>query len=278
LRIFSERIKISNMKLLVKILLIVLWTAIAAGVVVMMSFANATHEVKMCRGITCRIDYGGTQPLMSGNDLIAEINRKFGKPQTKAIGDINVAGIASFVRNNPYLENTDVLLTIEGEILIKADQCVPVIRYYSSDGQQHYIDRNGRIMPVNPIYPFKALIASGQIESPLKDGKNIFSVPDSNQVLRGRLKSLYDLHQMAGLILSDSTLNALIEQVYITTKGKIQLVTKAGSHIVYLGDTTDAAEKLENLKYFYKYGLVKTGWNKYGKLNLEYKNQIVCTK
>jgi len=266
------------MKLLVKILLITLWTAIAAGVVVMMSFANTTHEEKKCRGITCRIDYRGIAPLLGGNVLIEDIQKKFGKLQSKAIRDVDIAGIASFVRNNPYLENTDVLLTIEGEILVKADQCVPVIRFYTANGQQHYIDRNGRIMPVNPAYPFKALIASGQIESPLKDGKNIFSVPDSNKVLRSRMKSLYDLHEIAEIILSDSTLNALIEQVYITPSGKIQLVTKAGSHIVYLGDTTDAAEKLDNLKYFYKYGLVKTGWNKYGKLNLEYKNQIVCTK
>jgi cell division protein FtsQ len=266
------------MKILVKILLITLWIAIAAGVVVMMSFANETHKVKKCRGITCRIDYRGVQPLISGNDLIAQINYQFGKPQSKTIGEADIAGIISFVHKNPYLENTVVMLTIEGDILVKADQCVPAIRYFTPEGQQHYIDRKGRIMPVNPAYPYRALIATGQIESPLKDGKNIFSVPDSNHILRGRLKSLYDLHQLAGIISADSTLNALIEQVYVTSKGKIQLVTKAGSHIVYLGDTTDAAEKLENLKYFYKYGLVKTGWNKYGKLNLEYKNQIVCTK
>ena len=96
--------------------------------------------------------------------------------------------------------------------------------------------------------------------------------------MRAQLQNLYDLHKMAEIITADSTLNALIEQIYITSKGKIQLVTKVGSHIVYFGDTTDAAEKLENLKYFYKYGLVKTGWNKYSKINLEYKNQIVCTK
>jgi len=133
-------------------------------------------------------------------------------------------------------------------------------------------------MPVNPAFPFKIIIATGHIDSPLKNGKNIFSVPDTNRVLKERLKSLYDLHHIAGIITADSTLNSLIEQLYITNSGKIQLVTKAGSHIVNLGDSTDAAEKLENLKYFYKYGLVKTGWNKYGKLNLEYKNQIVCTK
>jgi cell division protein FtsQ len=116
------------------------------------------------------------------------------------------------------------------------------------------------------------------IESPLKDGRSIFAVSDSNQVLKAKLKNLYDIHLLAEIINSDSTLKALIEQVYVTGSGKIQLVTKAGSHVVYMGDTTDAAEKLENLKHFYKYGLVKTGWNKYKKVNLEYKNQIVCTK
>ena len=68
------------MKILVKILLITLWIAIAAGVVVMMSFANVTHEVKQCRGITCRIDYRGAQPLMSGNDLITQIKYGFDQP------------------------------------------------------------------------------------------------------------------------------------------------------------------------------------------------------
>jgi cell division protein FtsQ len=266
------------MKLLVKIALIVVWIAIAAGVVVMMSFANETHQVKKCRGITCRVDYKGAAPLLSGKDLIEQITNRFGKPQSNTIGEIDIAGIAAFVKKNPYLENTDVMLTVEGDLLIKADQCIPVIRYFSASGQQHYLDRNGRIMPVNIAYPCRAIIATGSIDSPLGDGKNIFSVPDSNTKLRLQLKSLFDLHKLASIIVTDSTLKALIEQVYVTTTGKIQVVTKVGSHIIYLGDTTDAAEKLENLKYFYKYGLVKTGWNKYGKLNLEYKNQIVCTK
>jgi cell division protein FtsQ len=266
------------MKILVKILLIILWTAIVAGVVVMMSFANATHNVKNCRSITCRIDYKGVQPIMSGNDLIAGINKKFGKPQSKTISEIDLSGINLYVRNNPYLERTNVLLTVDGDLLIRAEQCIPIIRVFTANGTQHYIDRNGRIMPVDPNYQYRALIGTGQIENRLADGKNIYSVPVTNKLLRSQLQSLYNLHQFATLVVSDSTLNALIEQVNITSGGTMQLVTKAGSHIVYLGDSTDIAEKLENLKYFYKYGLVKTGWDKYSKVNLEYKNQIVCTK
>ncbi len=266
------------MKIFLKILLIVVWVAIVAGVVVMMGFANITHEVKRCCGINCTINYKGIDPLMSNSDLINGINKRFGKPQNKAIGEVDVAGISTFLQKQPYLENTDVQVSVEGNILIKADQCEPIIRYITPTGEQHFIDRNGRIMPINPEYPYKTIIATGEIESALDDGKNIFSIPVTNKLLRNKLKSLYDLHKIATVIVADCTLNALIEQVNITQTGKIQLVTKAGSHIVYLGDTTDVAEKLENLKCFYKYGLVKTGWNKYGKINLEYKNQIVCTK
>jgi len=266
------------MKLLVKISLIILWIAIASGVVVMMSFSNNSHEDKACKNIICRIDYRSVQPLLSGTDLIEGISAKFGKPQSKTIGEVDISGITAYVRNNPYLENTDVMLTVEGDILIKADQCIPVIRYITPEGQQHYIDQNGRIMPVNYSYPYKALIATGEIKSLIKDGRNIFSVPDSNVTLRTQIKSLYDVHEIATIILADSILNALIEQIDISANGKMSLVTKAGSHIVNIGTCEDVAEKLENLKYFYKYGLVKTGWNKYRKLNLEYKNQIVCIK
>jgi cell division protein FtsQ len=266
------------MKLLIKIALICLWVVIAAGVVVMMGFSNQVHSGKKCRNISCRIDYKGVQPLMSGNELITEINQKFGKPQSFYIEEANIEGISKMVENNPYLENTDVKLTIEGDILIYAEQCIPVLRFYSIDGQQHYIGNNGKIMPVKQKYTIKTLLATGLIDSPLKDGASIFNTPDSNQALKMRLKSLYDLHFLAGIIQADTALNALIEQIDVLASGKIQLVTKAGSHIIFLGDITDAAEKLENLKYFYKYGLVKTGWNKYRKLNLEYKNQIVCTK
>jgi cell division protein FtsQ len=266
------------MKIFLKILLIIVWVAIAAGVVVMMGFSNNTHQAKLCRGIVCNINYKGIEPLMSNKDLANGINKRFGKINEKPIGDVDVAGINAYLQKEPYLENLDVQVSVEGNIMVSADQCEPIIRFFTTTGEQHFIDKNGRIMPISPEYPFKTIIGTGEIESALGDGKNIFSVPASNKLLRHSLKSLYDLHEIATVIVADCTLNALIEQVNITKQGKIQLVTKAGSHIVYLGDTTDVAEKLENLKCFYKYGLVKTGWNKYGKINLEYKNQIVCTK
>jgi len=36
--------------------------------------------------------------------------------------------------------------------------------------------------------------------------------------------------------------------------------------------------KLERVKAFYERGLNQVGWNKYSRINVEFSNQIICTK
>jgi len=267
-----------KMKIFVKILLITLWLAFAAGAIVMLSFSKNKNAIKKCQSISCEINYQGKSPLLSENDLIQEVINKYGDVRKQKIGEIDLQGISSLVKNNPYLSNTDVLISVEGNLQIKALQSIPLVRFFAADEKQSYISMEGKVMPVNLKYPYKTLLATGEIVSPIKYGKSIFSIPDTNYTLRAQLASLYNIHYVSQLIEADSVLNSLIEQINITPSAKIQLVTKAGSHLILFGDTTLSAEKLENLKHFYKNALTKTGWNKYSKINLEYKNQIVCSK
>ena len=37
-------------------------------------------------------------------------------------------------------------------------------------------------------------------------------------------------------------------------------------------------KKMDRLEKFYKYGLSQAGWNKYSYINIEFDNQIICTK
>jgi len=266
------------MKVFLRIMMVVLWIAISAGVVVMMGFANKSHEVKQCKGISCKIVYNGVQPLITEREITNEIESRFGKSQSKAIGAVDLSGIITFLKTKPYLKNTSALVSIEGYIVIKAEQCEPILRFFSTDGQQHFLDRNGRILPVNKNHPYMALVATGEIADVLKDGENIFSIPDTSKILKEKIKTLYSLHYLTKLILADTVLNALVQQVDIDKDGRIQMATRISTHIVMLGDTTNLAEKLDNLKYFYKFGLMKIGWDRYRKINLEFKNQVVCTK
>ena len=266
------------MKLFIKILLITLWVGLAAGSVILMGFANMNHEVKNCTGVDIIVDHSLTEPLLTPADLKTQLTDAFGKFEKKTLGNIDVETIQAFLRNNPYIGSADAHTTIEGRLVIEIAQCRPVVRLITLEGESFYLDVNGKVLPADPKHPVRVVIANGSIEIPVKAGNSIFSKEVKKQLQPGVLQTLANIHSLSLQMEADSVLNALVEQVYVKPDGSLQLATKAGSHMIEFGDTTNTQEKLSNLKTFYKFGLSKTGWIKYKTLNLKFKNQVVCTK
>ena len=87
---------------------------------------------------------------------------------------------------------------------------------------------------------------------------------------------------MARFLQTDDFWNNQIEQIYVSRGKKnervIEIVPRVGDQIVYLGTINNFEKKLNNLKIFYDKAIKTVGWNKYAKVNLEYENQIICTK
>ena len=92
------------------------------------------------------------------------------------------------------------------------------------------------------------------------------------------INDIYKIYKLTSYLLDNDVLKHLFDQIYISQIGDIELVPKVGNHIVVLGDIDNLDEKFENLLAVYKEGFVNLGWDKYVKLNLKYKNQVVCTK
>lgn len=100
-------------------------------------------------------------------------------------------------------------------------------------------------------------------------------------VVTGHVTSQYvktNLLQFGQFIQDDEFWDSMIEQINITEDGAVEIVPRIGDHIVYLGKPELLEEKLERLRIFYEKGLNKIGWNKYTRINLEFSNQIICTK
>ena len=72
--------------------------------------------------------------------------------------------------------------------------------------------------------------------------------------------------------------NKEIQQIYVKDPKHIEFIPSTGNHTVIIGEPIDIEDKLNRLQNFYQQGLNKTGWNKYSTINLNYANQIVCTK
>jgi cell division protein FtsQ len=91
-----------------------------------------------------------------------------------------------------------------------------------------------------------------------------------------------ELAEFGQFLQADEFWNNQIEQIYVMRDRKgqsvVELVPRVGDQIVYLGALDDYEKKLRKLKTFYEKAVETVGWKKYARVNLEYDNQIICTK
>jgi hypothetical protein len=57
---------------------------------------------------------------------------------------------------------------------------------------------------------------------------------------------------------------------------EVELIPRAGDHVVVLGQLDGYEKKLDNLMLFYRQAAPAEGWGKWSRINLKYDNQIVC--
>ena len=91
-------------------------------------------------------------------------------------------------------------------------------------------------------------------------------------------RRIFELYQLGVFIYDSDFWRAQIEQIYLTQSGEFQLIPRVGAHIIEFGDISNYKDKFSKLNALYKHGLKNEGWNTYVKINLKYKDQVVCTK
>jgi cell division protein FtsQ len=78
---------------------------------------------------------------------------------------------------------------------------------------------------------------------------------------------------------NDTLIRSQVAQIYVTDDRNFELIPRIGNHRIVIGSIADLQEKFAKLKVFYREGLNHTGkWDIYSSIDLQYKNQVVCTK
>lgn len=126
----------------------------------------------------------------------------------------------------------------------------------SDNGEKYYMDINGNDMPTD-IFLQDLCLATGDI---------------SKEYAKEHLV------QIAVYVNTHAPWNKEIQQIHVRSPKHIEISLSTGSHTVVLGEPTDIQGKLNRLQNFYEEGLNKVGWNKYSIIDLNYADQIVCTK
>lgn len=253
---------------------ILIWVIFVTGIIVLLGFVNAEYKNSKCNDFVVSIDINNSDCFITEDEIKSQIYQSFDSLKGKLLSEINTEEIESMIKKNPYVEQSNVYFTVNGKLKINVVQRKPVVRVITKSNQNFYIDVNGVLMPLNENHVARVLIASGNIGNSLLPPAKLKLQTDSldqNQVL-------FKIHSLAKFINNNKFLNAQIEQIYINKENGIELIPKVGKHLIIFGDIDNMEEKFENLIAFYKNGLSKVGWDKYKKINLKYKNQVVCTK
>ena len=180
-------------------------------------------------------------------------------PKGKLLKDVDTRSIERLIAENVFVEKVECYKTAGGKLNIQVEQRTPVMYIIPEGKDGYYVDRNGKIIP-SDVFTTNMVVATGDIT---------------------KKYASEELAEFGSFLQRDAFWNNQIEQVFISKgpKGEpvVEIIPRVGDHVVYLGSLNDYEKKLRRLKIFYEKAMGTVGWNKYGRINLEYKNQIICT-
>lgn len=220
---------------------------------------------EVCADLVVNLTNGDSDSISSlgRKELDALLKKNGVYPVGKVLDSVNTAKLEDVIGKHPLVEKVDCYKTPSGKIGIDIHQRVPILRVIAANGENYYVDSNGSIMPLQAVRR--------------GNPKASYHLP----VVTGRVEKAFaakQLHDFALFLHSNSFWNAQIEQINVLQGNRIELVPRVGDHIIYLGAIDQYERKLSRLKEFYSKALNKVGWTKYSRINVEFANQIICTK
>lgn len=158
------------------------------------------------------------------------------------------------LKSNPMIKTAEVYVTVNGNLNAEIEQKTPIARV--STNASYYIDDDGFYMPLSSNYSARVPLVTGYIE-------------------KNNLSSVY---KVAKKIKSDDFLKINVIEIHQSISEDIYIKLRQCNFLVKIGDVKFLDKKINNLKAFYQKSLKEKTLNNYSKVNLEFDNQVVCTK
>ena len=166
--------------------------------------------------------------------------------------DLNALEFA--LNSNPLIKSAEVYVDVNGLLIADVEQKQPIARV--QDTTSYYVDGEGGFMPLSSNYTARVPFVVGHIE------KN----------------NLGNIFNIAQKVYNDTFLKKHVVEIHQNEDQSISLKLRQHGFDVYLGNLNQLDKKINNLKVFYQKALKENTLNDYKIINLQFDNQVVCTK
>ncbi|MDW5287906.1 cell division protein FtsQ/DivIB [Formosa sp. PL04] len=158
------------------------------------------------------------------------------------------------LNSDPLIKSAQVYIDVNGLLTADIEQKQPIARV--QDTTSYYVDDEGGYMPLSSNYTARVPFVVGHIE-------------------KNNLSNVFNIAQK---VYNDAFLKKHVTEIHQNEDQNIYLKLRQHSFEVYLGDLNQLDKKINNLKAFYKKALQEKTLNDYKTINLQFDNQVVCTK
>lgn len=260
-----------------KILNISLHVLLPLGVIVLLSFAVEENHSAKCRSFRVTVDSPGGIAFIDSLEVLAKVYGAMDTLTGKRLKDISLKRIEELANSIYYAESGRAYRTIDGHIMLDVKQRIPLARVISTGSEEFYLDENGRLMRTSSKYTARTMIVTGNIGLRYSPTIDISEPVFDQEIITGE-ETLRYLDTLIRFVNSDPFLAAWIDHIHVTSRGEFELIPRNGDHVIEFGTTKRMEEKFDKLLLFYKNGLSHVGWGSYSRINLKFKNQVVCSK
>lgn len=217
------------------------------------AFSNQRNEKRKVAGIN--IEFVGDQNLYITQStvnklLIQNYGPIINVPKEKLV--LNT--IEKVIEANEMVKSAQVYLTVNGELTSKIVQRKPIGRIEGNS--KFYLDDEGKRMPLSMSHSARVPIITGKITG----------------------KGLEDVYEILKYINQDDFLRKNVIGIHIEEEERYQLKFRMEQFVVHLGGIDNLEEKFNNFKAFYAKANRDKTLEEYAMVNLEFNNQVVCTK
>lgn len=254
-----------------KLMNVIVMSLLMIYMLVVLGLTSDESGNRICNTIHIHILDSLENRFLAEADILDIIQKKGGQVLGYPVGNINIKTIEDQLTLYPYVKEAEVFMCGDGSLHIDIEQRKPVMRVIDQNRDSYYVAADGVIMPLSEKYTARVLVANGYIRGS-SSFRNVLSNADTKEE-----EMLLMLYRIAQYIDQTVFWKAQIEQIYVDRDGEIELIPRVGAHIIEFGKPVDFENKFRNLMAFYEQGLGKTGWNRYEKISLKYKGQVVCT-
>jgi cell division protein FtsQ len=230
--------------------------------ILMLAFSTEKLSAVKCDELTVVIPEGSPR-FIDETEVTRLVKKADPNLFAKKLDELNAHVLEEKLRKVPAIRNVEVYRHISGDrmdfkghLIVEVMQREPLLRVWEGR-TDYYMDKAGVVIPANPKFTAHVMLITGKADE---------------KFVRKELIPLIEF------VNGNDFWRVQIKQIDVNDSGELSMVPLLGDQLIEFGQPDHYREKFRNLKALYDQAFNRWGWDKYKKISLKYKDQVVCTK